>query len=96
LDLALRSEQATDKKATETKLKEKEKAVLDLEGEPTQRLTTFTDLVKNNRIAAITDYAKQGPKEFYAEAYSLCLTDPEFMRNNYPLIFDFFKGPYRN
>ena len=97
LDLALSADKATDKKAAETKLKEKEKEVLDMDSSSTRRLTKFVDLVTKNHIAPFTDYSKEGDKEFYAEAYSLCLVDPEFMKNNYRVVFDFFHSPdYRN
>ena len=92
LDLALSADKATDKKAAETKLKEKEKEVLDMERSPTGRLTKFVDLVTKNHIAPITNYSKEGDKEFYAEAYSLWLVDPEFMRTNYKVVFDFFEN----
>jgi hypothetical protein len=96
LELALRADKATDKKAAETKLKEKEKEVLDLEGKSTARLTKFVDLVARNKIQPITAYSGQGDKEFYAEAYSLWLVDPEFLHDNYKVIYDFFQsGDYR-
>ena len=93
LELAQRSEAATDQKAIDTKLKEKERDVSDMSNRPTERLTKFVDLVNKNHIAPITENSKQGDREFYAEAYSLCLVDPEFMQNNYRVIFDFFRGP---
>ena len=97
LDLALSSEKATDKKAAETKLKEKEKEVTDMDvAGQTQRLTKFVDLVTKNHIAPFTDYSRQGNKEFYAEAYSLWLVDREFLQTNYRAVFLFFEnGDYR-
>jgi hypothetical protein len=101
LDLALAADKATDKKAIETKLKEKEKEVLDMDkAGQSQRLTKFLEVVNGKysgkRIPPITDYAGQGPREFYAEAYSLWRVDPEFLRNNYPDIYRFFQsGDYR-
>jgi len=96
LERAVSSERAADKKAAETKLKEKTTEVLAMEGHPTERLTKFVDLVTKNHIAPISDYAAKGNKEFYAEAYSLWLVKPEFMKNNYRIVFDFFQsGDYR-
>ena len=97
LDLALISETATDKKAAETKLKEKEKEVTDMDvAGQTERLRKFVDLVTRNRIAPFTDYSRQGNKEFYAEAYSLWLVDPEFLQTNYRVVYNFFEnGDYR-
>jgi hypothetical protein len=94
VDLALIADKATDKKAAETKLKEKEKEVTDLDAAgQTQRLRKFLAL----GVAPFTDYSRQGDKEFYAEAYSLWLVDPEFLRTNYRVVFDFFQnGDYRN
>lgn len=97
LDLALSAGKATDKKAAETKLTAKEKEVLDMEKGPTDRLAKFVDMVAKNHIVPITDYSKQGDKEFYAEAYSLWLVDPEFLQNNYKAVYEFFQhGDYRN
>jgi hypothetical protein len=97
LDLALSADKATDKKAAETKLKEKEKEVMDMDAAgQSQRLTKFVDLVTRNRIAPFTDYSRQGNAEFYAEAYALWLVDPEFLRTNYKVVYDFFQnGDYR-
>ena len=97
LELALSENKATDKKAAETKLKEKEKEVMGMDAAvQTQRLKKFLNLVNGNRIAPFTSYSQQGDKEFYAEAYSLWLVDPEFLQTNYRVVFDFFKnGDYR-
>ncbi len=97
LELALIADQATDKKAAETKLKEKEKEVTDMDAAgQTQRLTKFVDLVTRNRIAPFTEYTRKGNKEFYSEAYSLWLVDPEFLQTNYKVVYDFFQsGDYR-
>lgn len=95
LDLARRSEKAVDQKASETKLKEKEAEVLRMDAAgQTLRLTKFLDLVKN--IKPFTSYSARGPREFYAEAYSLWLVDPEFLKNNYEVVYKFFEsGDYR-
>jgi hypothetical protein len=96
-ELAMRSSDAADQKAIATKLKDKEKVVMDLDAAgPTARLTKFVDLVTRNSIAPFTDYARQGNAEFYAEAYSLWLVDPVFLRTSYRVVFDFFQnGDYR-
>lgn len=96
-DLAQQSDVATDQKAQETNLKAKEAEVIamDTAGQ-SDRLKKFMTLVNNNHILPITDYAATGDREFYAEAYSLWLTDRTFMRNNYRVIFEFFEnGDYR-
>jgi hypothetical protein len=97
LDLAMQQEQATDKKAAETKLKDKEKAVMDMDkAGATDRLKKFMDVVRKNKIKPFTDYAGKGDKEFYAEAYSLWLVDREYLSTNHKAIFEFFEsGDYR-
>jgi hypothetical protein len=64
------------------------------------RLQKFIDLVTTNKIQRFTQYSKDNwrvkPSEFYAEAYSLWLTDPQFLQTNYKVVFDFFAtGEYR-
>jgi hypothetical protein len=66
----------------------------------TLRVQKFVDLVTANHIEPFTAYAKKNwphkPHEFYAEAYSLWLTDPEFLSTNYKVVYDFFQnGDYR-
>ena len=62
----------------------------------TKRLQKFVDLVKTNNINRFTKYSAdnwaQHPEEFYAEAYSLWLADPTFLRTNYRMVYDFFAG----
>lgn len=66
----------------------------------TRRVQEFVDLVEANKIKRFTLYSEanwpQKPGEFFAEAYSLFLTDPEFLENNYNLLYTFFKsGDFR-
>ena len=66
----------------------------------TLRLQKFVDLVAANHIRRFTQYSVENwelrPGEFYAEAYSLWLTDPAFLKTNYKVVFDFFEnGDYR-
>ena len=66
----------------------------------TLRLQKFIDLVTNNNIRRFTKYSVENwelkPGEFYAEAYSLWLVDPEFLKTNYKVVYDFFQnGDYR-
>lgn len=62
----------------------------------TLRLQKFKDLVDNNKITPFTQYARDNwpynPEEFYAEAYSLCQTDPTFVQQHYRPIYDFFNS----
>jgi hypothetical protein len=56
--------------------------------------------VKKTDIRRFTQYSAQNwpehPEEFYAEAYSLWLTDKTFVKTNYPAVFEFFEsGEYR-
>jgi hypothetical protein len=65
----------------------------------TLRLQKFKDLVDKNKITPFTQYARDNwpyqPEEFYAEAYSLWLTDPTFVQKSYQPIYDFFhSGEY--
>jgi hypothetical protein len=66
----------------------------------TRRVQKFIDLVAANNIRRFTQYSVQNwqlkPGEFYAEAYSLWLVDPEFLKTNYKVVYDFFQsGDYR-
>jgi hypothetical protein len=63
------------------------------------RLQNFVDVVNANKITPFTKYAIDNwpykPEEFYAEAYSLWLTDPTFVKLHYKPVFDFFdSGTY--
>jgi hypothetical protein len=65
-----------------------------------RRLEKFIELVKKNNIRRFTQYSEvswpEHPEEFYAEAYSLWLTDKTFVETNYPAVFEFFaSGEYR-
>jgi hypothetical protein len=65
----------------------------------TKRLQKFVDLVNASSIVPLTAYARANwpfkPEEFYAETYSLWLTEPVFLNASYPVLFDFFdKGDY--
>ena len=64
------------------------------------RLQKFVDLVTKNNIERFTEYSEKNwrlvPEEFYPEAYGLWLTDPEYLRNNYKTVYEFFQsGDYR-
>lgn len=65
----------------------------------TKRLQKFVDLVNASGFQGVTQYARDNwpykPEEFYAETFSLWLTEPAFLQKNYPALFDFFdKGDY--
>ena len=52
------------------------------------------------KVTPFTPYSRenwpQRPGEFFAEAYSLFLTDPEFLQKNYKVVFDYFAtGAFR-
>lgn len=63
-------------------------------GGDSKRLANFVGFVNKNKIEPFTDYARNNwpahPAEFYAEAFSLFHTDPEFMQTNYKPLFDWF------
>jgi hypothetical protein len=66
----------------------------------TLRLQKFVDLITTNKIDPFTEYSKENwrlrPEEFYAEAYGLWLTDPEYLMTNYKVVYHFFQsGDYR-
>jgi hypothetical protein len=65
-------------------------------GRRTLRLQKFVDLVKAAGITPLTKYARDNwpakPQEFYAETYSLWLTEPDFLKSNYPALFRFFES----
>ncbi|MFH1807309.1 MAG: hypothetical protein ABIJ09_01090 [Pseudomonadota bacterium] len=61
-------------------------------GDTSARLQSFSKYVKDNKILPFTDYAaKEGAQEFYAEAYSLYRTDPQWMKANSPKLFEYFE-----
>jgi hypothetical protein len=67
----------------------------------TQRLQRFVVMVKAAKIAPFSDYAKRQwpshPEDFYAEAFSLWLTDREFLEINARAVLDWFdQGHYRD
>jgi hypothetical protein len=59
-----------------------------------KRLQAFVDLVNKEKIQPLTEYARENwpahPDEFYAEAYSLFLSDPTYLKGVAPKLFDFF------
>ncbi|MFI9561176.1 hypothetical protein [Nonomuraea endophytica] len=66
----------------------------------TRRLQKFVDLVTTHKIPRFTEYAHTNwqvePEEFFAEAYSLWLVDPHFLKTNWRVVYDFFQnGEYR-
>lgn len=66
----------------------------------TLRVQKFVELVEAAKIEPFTPYARDNwpirPGEFYAEAYSIWLSDPEFLETNYKVLFDFFSsGDFR-
>ena len=61
-----------------------------------KRLQKFVTVVTGANITPFTDYARENwpysPEEFYAEAYSIWLTDPTFVEKNYEPVYKFFAG----
>jgi len=52
----------------------------------------FLKFVAKHKIKPITWYAaKQPEKDFFTEAFAIHHTDPEWMRNNQPQLFDWFE-----
>jgi hypothetical protein len=65
-----------------------------------QRVQKFTDFVTEQKIDPISKYAKDNwpakPEEFYADAYSLFLTDPLALKAKSEPLYDWFKkGGYK-
>ena len=63
----------------------------------TRRMQKFIDLVNANNISPFTPYAARQwranePRDFYADAYSLWMVDPDFLRTNYVVVFNFFQS----
>jgi hypothetical protein len=70
------------------------------EGGRSRRLQNFVTFVTRNRIDPLTDYARRNwpnhPEEFFAEAYSLWLNDPTYLKSNAKDLFDWFEqGQHR-
>ncbi len=59
-----------------------------------KRLANFVSLVNKNKIAPLTQYAKDNwpghPEEFFAEAYSLWLSSPDYLSDNARPLKDWF------
>ena len=73
--------------------------VLD-DGGQTGRVRKFIDFVTAKKIAPFTKYAADNwpdkPGEFFAEAYSLFLSDPEYLKANSAALYGWFQaGSYR-
>ena len=64
------------------------------EAPESKRVQDFVEFVTLDRIPPLTQYAKDNwpfqPEEFFAEAYSLWLTDPEYMEANAKPLLDWF------
>jgi len=77
---ASKTDLATKKKA--------EAAVSDAPGTGSKRLARFVTLVNAKHITPFTQYAKDNwpgkPAEFFAEAYSLWLSNPKYLNDNVP------------
>ena len=53
--------------------------------------TSFQSVRKNNHIAPVTSYAATGGRETFAEAFGYFHTDPESIRSNVPLLYEWFE-----
>ena len=65
-----------------------------------KRLKAFVDFVNAQKIKPLTTYAKDNwpahPEEFYAEAYSIWLNDPDYLASQLPALKTWFdQGNYR-
>lgn len=71
-----------------------EAAVSDAAGTGSKRLAKFVTLVNANHITPLTQYAKDNwpgkPAEFFAEAYSLWLSNPTYLNDNAPKLKAWF------
>ena len=67
-------------------------------GNVSKRLTEFMKFVKAKKIAPVSDYAAtHGDEEFYADAYSMWLTDPKQLEQKSPDLKKYFEaGKHRN
>jgi len=68
--------------------------------EQPKRVRLFVDFVTSKKIEPFTKYARENwpdkPEEFFAEAYSLWLTDPEYLKANAKALYYWFSnGSYR-
>jgi hypothetical protein len=68
--------------------------VSDAAGSGSKRLANFVALVKAKHITPLTQYAKDNwpgkPAEFFAEAYSLWLSNPTYLNDNAPALKAWF------
>jgi hypothetical protein len=79
--------------------KKAQAGVSDAKGKTSKRLETFVALVKTYKIQPLTQYAKDNwpasPEEFFAEAYSLWLTNPAYLKDNAPVLKAWFDSSYQ-
>jgi hypothetical protein len=53
----------------------------------------FNKLVKRENIKPFTRYAAEKPEgEFFAEAFAISQTDPEWLKNNHPTVYFWFES----
>lgn len=68
-----------------------------MSGTVSKRLAEFMKVVRQKKIAPVTEYAATGDAEFYAEAYSMWLTDPKQLEQKAPDLKKYFEaGKHRN
>ena len=102
LDAAFQSAKADADQAralAESRLAEKE-AAKGPGGYESLRVERFVKFVTANKIQPFTPYARDNwpdkPQEFFAEAYSLWLTDPSFLKSQHEKLYQWFAaGSYR-
>ncbi len=70
------------------------KKTITLRYKSSQRLKNFAAYVNNCKIPNVTKYAGESAKEFYAEAYTLWLNDPEYLKVNANPLFNWFEGKF--
>jgi hypothetical protein len=80
-----------DRAADATGLNNKQATVAAMNRDTTPRLQAFLTAAGAGS-ARPTTYSTNNAMDFYAEAYSLWKTDPEFLRRNYRAIYDFLEN----
>jgi hypothetical protein len=65
-------------------------------GTQSTRLESFIAMIAQNKIEPFTQYAKDSvaagkPEEFFAEAFALYKSDPQYLEKNQKAVFDWFK-----
>lgn len=62
------------------------------DGTQTAKLESFLSMATANNVKPFTDYAATGEQEFFAEGFALYKSDPTYLKENHPKVFEWFEA----